>query len=86
MSRGYDPFERATRNLIDQTRLFFEPHLVDLRLSRSAIMEQDLEQLQQSLATLDTLISHPEQFGLFRFKFSGEAGIVIPKDRAEAQL
>lgn len=86
MSRGYDPYERAARTLVDQTRLFFEPYLADLRLSKSAIMEQDTEQLKLSLMTLDTLISHPEQFGLFRAKLAGEAGFIVPKDRNEAQF
>lgn len=85
-ARAYDPFRRTAETIVDQTRLFFEPFLVDLRLSKAEIMAQDPGQLQQSLVALDTLISHPEQFGLFRFRVSGEFGVIIPKDRNEAQF
>lgn len=40
-------------------------------------MEQDQEELKLSLVTLDTLIGHPEQFGLFRFKAAVKSGTLI---------
>jgi predicted nucleotide-binding protein len=72
-----DPLEDATKTLVHQTRLFFEPHLADLQLSKPAIMGQDQEELQLSLATLDTLIGHPEQFGLFKFSIAVKSGALI---------
>jgi predicted nucleotide-binding protein len=84
-----DPFESTAKNLVDQTRLFFEPYLADLQLSKPAIMKQDQEGLRLSLATLDTLIGHPEQFGLFRFKVAVLAGALTPviaKSPSEAQF
>ena len=86
VSRGPDPFGQAIRDVVERTRLYFEPYLADIRLSKQAIMEQDADQLELSLTMLDTLISHPEQFGLFRMKFSAEAGAVVTRDRNEAQF
>ncbi len=84
--KAQDFHERAITTLIEQTQIYFEPYLKNLRLSRASIIEQNSEQLQLSLATLDTLIDHPEQLGFFRAAFSAQARLIIPEDRNKAQF
>jgi predicted nucleotide-binding protein len=71
---------------LDQARLFHEPHLAAQGLSEDAINSQTLEQLQDSLIKLDIMISHPEQFGFFRFKVTAEGPTILVKNQAEAQI
>lgn len=71
---------------LDQARLFHEPHLAAQGLSENGINGQTLEQLQDSLAKLDIMISHPEQFGFFRIKVTAEGSSILVKNQAEAQI
>lgn len=66
---------------ISQAEGFFEPYLENLRLSRSAILEQDTEQLQLSLMTLGMLIEHSEQLGSFGVALSVRGDVIISGNR-----
>lgn len=82
--RTQDSQKKAITSVIEQAQSFFEPHLEDLRLSRLSIREQDSEQLELSLATLETLITHPEQFGFFRADLSVNGDVIISASRDKA--
>jgi predicted nucleotide-binding protein len=71
---------------LDQARLFHEPHLAAQGLSENTINDQTLQQLQDSLAKVDIIISHPEQFGFFRIKVTAEGTSILVKNQAEAQI
>lgn len=79
-----DSQKEAISTLIEQAQNFFEPHLENLRLSRPSILEQDSEQLELSLATLNTIITHPEQFGFFAANLSVEGEFIISKSQDNA--
>jgi hypothetical protein len=55
---------------------FFEPQLASLNLSEEQIRAQDVNELQNSLTTINELIAHPEQLGSARIKLSAE-GVVF---------
>ena len=79
-------FENQAERYLEQARLFHEPHLAAQGLSEKAIDDQTLEQLHESLAKLDIVISHPEQFGFFRVKVTAEGSTVLVRNQAEAQI
>ena len=79
-------YEARAENYLEQARLFYEPQLAAQGLSEETIDGQTLEQLRDSLAKLDVLISHPEQFGFFRIKMTAEGSSIIVKNQTEAQV
>jgi hypothetical protein len=79
--------ESQQQRLEEQVAAWFEPKLRALGLSAELVDEQDLPQLEESLARIDKLIEHPEQLGTFRAKFSAEVSVwVVPKATQEAQV
>jgi predicted nucleotide-binding protein len=78
----------VAENYIEQARAFYEPQLAAQGLSEKAINAQTLDQLHASLAKLDVLTAHPEQFGLFRIRMTAKgSGIVVTTQaQAEAQI
>lgn len=79
-----NPYQDRAETYLEQARVFYEPQLTAQGLSEKAINSQTLEQLHASLDKLDILISHPEQFGLFRIRMTTSGVILV--NQAEAQV
>jgi hypothetical protein len=90
VGRGPDGTTGFRDEVERQAEAFFEPGLRKLGLSVDQIEEQDLHQLEVSLARIDDAMHHPGQFGTFRAKVTSSVGgglsVVIPKVASEAQV
>lgn len=66
--------------------IHFEPRLASLNLSVKQIEGQNLEQLKQSLETINDAISNPDSFGRLKLLLSARFGVVITEDPSRAHL
>ena len=75
-----------TESVDEQARFYFETQLRELGLSKTQIENQSLEQLRQSLETVNDAIKHPESFGTLSFKISAEVGAILTPTKSDAHF
>ena len=75
----YDSFREGAHN-------FFETHLERIGLSEAQIKDQDVPSLEDSLVRIDDALRNPESFGVLNLRITADAGVVIARSNAEAQL
>ncbi|MEG3439505.1 hypothetical protein V0288_20425 [Pannus brasiliensis CCIBt3594] len=79
-------FGKLNQSLEEQIESFFESQLKDLGLAKDQIETQSLDELQQSLETVNQALKHPESFGTLRFKISAEVGAIITSSQSDAHF
>jgi len=73
-------------DLLGIMRLFFEPQLIALGLSKDQIGSQTAEELKQSLERVNDAIQNPNSFGKLRLRMTAEAGWVIAKADSDSNV
>lgn len=76
--RGFD------KSLEEQVQAYFEAQLRELGLAIEQIETQSLEELRQSLETINDALKHPESFGTLRFRVSAEGTVILTSSKSEA--
>jgi hypothetical protein len=77
--RSWEQSERVVRD-------FFEPQLRALGLTIDQIKEQNLEQLEISLNSINEAIANPDSFGKIRLLYTATAGAIIAQSQSEAHV
>jgi len=77
---------RLNQSLEEKIQFCFESQLRDLGLSKDQIETQSLDELQQSLETVNEALKHPESFGTLRFKISAEVGLLLTSSTSDAHF
>jgi hypothetical protein len=67
-STGFKSFE-------EKLQVHFEAQLKEIGLAKKQIETQSVDELQQSLETVNDALKHPESFGTFAIKISADSGI-----------
>jgi hypothetical protein len=67
-------------------QIHFETQLKELGLAKDQIETQSLDELQQSLETVNDALKHPESFGTFAIKVSADGGIPILASKTDAHF
>jgi hypothetical protein len=84
---GYgSSFEAMRKRLTQQAQAYFEPQLAELGLSRNQLETQSLEELRQSLESINEAIKNPQSFGTLGFSAESEGIPYITKSKANAQF
>ena len=78
--------EDIRKRLTQQANTHFEPQLVELSLSKNQIRTQSLEELRQSLDSINEAIKNPQSFGVLGFSVDAEAGLYLTKSKSTAQF
>lgn len=78
-------FEAMRKRVAEQAQAYFEPQLTELGLSRSQIETQSLEELRQSLESINEAIKNPQSFGVFSFRAQADASLIL-SSKQSAQL
>jgi hypothetical protein len=76
----------VNKSLEEQVEFNFESQLRDLGLAKDQIETQSLDELQQSLETVNDALKHPESFGILRFKISAEVGVLLTSSKSDAHF
>ena len=80
-------FEAMRKRVAEQAQACFEPQLAELGLSRSQIETQSLEELRQSLESINEAIKNSQSFGVFSFRPQADASLIITsKQRAQLEV
>lgn len=74
------------QSIEEQIQYFFESQLRELGLGKEQIDAQSLDELQQSLETVNEALRHPESFGTLAFKISADAGVVLSASKTDAHF
>lgn len=82
-----DDFVVKRESFEEQIQIHFEFQLRELGLGKDQIENQTLDELRQSLETVNEALKHPESFGTLAFKISGVAGVpILTPSRDEAHF
>jgi hypothetical protein len=79
VAAGFKPFE-------EQVQAHFERQLEDLGLAKKQIESQSLDELQQSLETVNAALMNPQSFGTLAFKVSADVGPVLTSSKADVHF
>jgi len=75
------------KSLNEQIQFYFESQLKELDLGKDQIETQSLDELRQSLETVNEALKHPESFGTLAFKLSADVGIpILTSSKADAHF
>jgi len=69
-----------------QIESFFEFQLKELGLAKNQIEDQSLDELQQSLETVNGALKHPESFGTLRLKITAEVGVILTSSKSDTHF
>ncbi|HEY9699365.1 MAG TPA: hypothetical protein V6D10_19055 [Trichocoleus sp.] len=86
MAIGENIKSRYRKSLEEQVQVFFESQLKELGLVQEQIESQSLDELRQSLETVNEALKHPESFGTLSFKFSADAGLILSSSKGDAHF
>lgn len=74
------------KSLEEQVQAYFEAQLRELGLAKDQIEVQSLDELRQSLETVNEALKHPESFGTLTFKMSAEGSVLLTSSKSEAHF
>ncbi len=84
---GQDTVARAAKiDVLETARVFFEPQLIAIGMSKDQIEKQTREELEQSLERVNEAINHPDAFGVLRLKVTADIGLVITTAQSESTV
>src|ERR1044072_1514744 len=86
MGRLENVTKAARIDVLETARIFFEPQLIAIGLSKDQIEKQTREELEQSLERVNEAINHPDAFGILRLKATAEAGLIITTAQSESTV
>ncbi|MBD2103593.1 hypothetical protein [Leptolyngbya sp. FACHB-261] len=79
-------YEAIRKRLAAQAQEYFEPQLAELGFSKSQIETQSLDELRQSLESINEAIKHPGSFGSLSFSVGAEGKIFVTSSKSNAQF
>jgi hypothetical protein len=79
-------YEAIRKRLAAQAQEYFEPQLAELGFSKSQIETQSLDELRQSLESINEAIKHPDSFGSLNFSVGAEGKISVTRSKSNAQF
>lgn len=74
------------KSLEEQVQYYFETQLREIGLSKDQIETQSLDELRQSLETVNEALKHPESFGKLSFKMSAEVGVILGSSKSDSHF
>jgi hypothetical protein len=80
------PAGKLNKSIEEQVNSYFEPQLKDLGLSKDQIETQLIDELRQSLETVNDALKNPEAFGKLSLKISAEVGVMLTPSKSDAHF
>lgn len=74
------------RPLEEQIQSYFEAQLRELDLAKEQVEVQTLDELRQSLETVNEVLKHPDSFGTLSFKVTADSGVILTPSREDAHF
>ena len=77
---------KVISSIQQQSKAYFESQLTQMGLGEEQIKQQTLEELQQSLETINDAIKNPDSFGALNLKLDAQIGAVIASNGSGAHV
>jgi hypothetical protein len=74
---------RSGPSIEEDVQSYFEEQLTELNLSKNQIEIQRIDELQESLETIERALKHPESFGTLAFKISEDGRAILTSSNSD---
>jgi hypothetical protein len=71
--------ENRSEDIYEQAKKYFDLQLINIGLTEKQILEQSLEELNESLVRVNDALQNPESFGVLKLSYSANASFYLVK-------